>query len=581
MAPRLPLTLWFYTLAELVKLVALTSAVLVTVIAFAMSVKFLADGKLDPIDTFRVMLMAMVPAMQYALPFAACFGATLAYHRLAADNELTAAYAGGISHRALLVPALVSGIALALILLALTQLVIPRMLKNIAEMVTSDAARFFVNQIERGQAVELGDTLVYADKVVRQPAPAGYNDTLLLLGLLVVKLNSDGKIESQVAARSATVWTRPSVMNAGTFDQQPATEIIIKPADIVGSGAFGAGSRGQGAETLISDKVPSSFRDDPKYADAAELHTLAQRPERIGSVDRARVALAIELAEREVSERLRAGLRDAGQVDLKKPDGERWLLKAGNLRPVRTDGRLDPSVFQLIPVGGRSAGAVTLERIMPDGKLQRQSAASALVRFPPRAEPGRSGATFTIILRDVVVDVVGGSTPADFAELTAADLVLGKAEGKERPIPDLSLLNDPLEEYLKKPARDLLTIAQSRITDRPAEKDRLAEPTKKLVNSIDDLLKEILSKRHERYAQSLACLIMILVGSIMAMRLKDALPLTIYLWAFFPALLTVLAISGGQQLTHGQGHAGLLVLYSGVVGLAAFAAFEFFRLTRH
>lgn len=579
MSLRLPLTIWVHTLAELTKLVLLTTTVLVTVIAFAMSVKFLADGKLDPFDTFRAMVLAMVPALQYALPFAACFGATLAYHRLASENELTAAYAGGVSHRALLVPACVTGVVLSLVLLGLTQMVIPKMLKRITELVSSDAARVFVSQIERGQAVAIDNTLIYADKVVRQPAPQGYNDALLLLGVLVVKLNNSGKIDSQVAARSATVWTRPSVMNPGTANQKPATEIIIKTAEIVGSGAFGSGSNtGKSGETLISEKVPTGFSNDPKFADARELDELERRPEFIGSVDRARVALALEIAEREVVERLRAALRDAGQVDLKKPDGERWLLKAGNLRPVRTEGKIDPSVYQIVPVGGRTSGAVTLERIMPDGKLQRQSAASALIRFTGRGEPGHTSAMFTIVLRDVVVDVIGGS---DYADLSADELTLGKAEGKERPVPDLALLNDPLDEYLKKSSGDVLTAAQSRISDRGPDKDHLKEPARRLVDEIDDLVKEIMSKRHERYAQSLACLIMILVGAIMAMRLRDALPLTIYLWAFFPALFTVLTISGGQQLTHGKGVAGLSLLYAGVAALAAFAAFEYSRLSKH
>ena len=113
MLRRLPYTLWLYVLGDLWKLVALTTGVLVTVIAFAAAVKPLADGKLGPEDTLTFMLMAMVPMLQYALPFAACFGATLAYHRLATDNELTAVHAGGVSHRAMLVPAVLSGLVLA------------------------------------------------------------------------------------------------------------------------------------------------------------------------------------------------------------------------------------------------------------------------------------------------------------------------------------------------------------------------------------------------------------------------------------------------------------------------------------
>ena len=64
-------------------------------------------------------------------------------------------------------------------------------------------------------------------------------------------------------------------------------------------------------------------------------------------------------------------------------------------------------------------------------------------------------------------------------------------------------------------------------------------------------------------------------------RLRDALPLTVYLWAFFPALGTILAISGGQQLTHDNGPLGLLLLCAGVIALGGFAALEFVRLSRH
>lgn len=572
---RPPVTLWLYTLSELLKLVALSTGVLVTVIAFAMSIKFLADGKLDPLDTIRVMLLAMVPALQYALPFAACFGATLAYHRLAADNELTAAYAGGISHRAILIPAGAMGVALGLVLLVLSHMVIPRMLRTMAEMVTSDAARFFVSQIERGQSVEIGRTMVYADKALRQSPPIGYNDTLLLLGVLVVKLDGSGGIESHIAARSATVWTRPGTMNSGTGEPRPATEVIIRPTDFVGSGEL---VKAQSSQAVHREIVPSAFRDDPKFADYFELQAMRKAPERLAQVNQSRAALARVLADREVVVRLRGALRDSGQIDLKKPDGERWLLRAANLRPVRTDGKPELDIYQIVPP---RAGSVGLDRIMPDGKLQRQSTASALLRFPgPDAE--RLGASFTITLRDVVVDVVGAAPIEDeFADLTASDLVIGKAEGKERPIYDLALLADPLEDLSTKSSRELLDLAAARLKTHPADRDLLQQPVARLTRQIDDLGREVLSKEHERFAHSIACLVMVVIGAVIAMRLRDALPLTIYLWAFFPALVTMLAISGGQQLTHRQGPLGLMVLYSGVVALTGYAMYEFARLSRH
>src|SRR5688500_9453843 len=96
-----PLTIWRYTAIELGRLVLLTTSVLVVVIVFAAAVRYTAAGKLGPLETLRFMGLAMVPMLQYALPFAAGFGATLAYHRIAQDNELKAAAASGLSHRAL------------------------------------------------------------------------------------------------------------------------------------------------------------------------------------------------------------------------------------------------------------------------------------------------------------------------------------------------------------------------------------------------------------------------------------------------------------------------------------------------
>jgi drug/metabolite transporter (DMT)-like permease len=74
---------------------------------------------------------------------------------------------------------------------------------------------------------------------------------------------------------------------------------------------------------------------------------------------------------------------------------------------------------------------------------------------------------------------------------------------------------------------------------------------------------------------------MVVLGSVIALRLRDSLPLTIYLWAFFPALGAVLTVSAGQQLTHDHGVPGLFLLWGGVAGLGAYTCVEFSRLSRH
>ena len=71
---------------ELLKTILLTTAVLVSVIAFGAAIKPLARNLLGGTDILRYVALAAVPMLQYALPFSAGFGATLVMHRLATDK---------------------------------------------------------------------------------------------------------------------------------------------------------------------------------------------------------------------------------------------------------------------------------------------------------------------------------------------------------------------------------------------------------------------------------------------------------------------------------------------------------------
>ena len=107
-----------------------------------------------------------------ALPFSAGFGAALVYHRMAQDNEVIASHSGGISHRALLVPAAVCALFLGGSLSALNEWVIPRFLHSMERMITLDVAQMMIRQIGRGQSAELGDVMIHADRIDEVPAPA-------------------------------------------------------------------------------------------------------------------------------------------------------------------------------------------------------------------------------------------------------------------------------------------------------------------------------------------------------------------------------------------------------------------------
>ncbi|QYU70390.1 hypothetical protein J4558_09855 [Leptolyngbya sp. 15MV] len=62
--PRLPWTIWRYLLAELWRLLLLSTAILVLVISFAATAKPLMDGKLSAWTALKFMLYAVPPMLQ-------------------------------------------------------------------------------------------------------------------------------------------------------------------------------------------------------------------------------------------------------------------------------------------------------------------------------------------------------------------------------------------------------------------------------------------------------------------------------------------------------------------------------------
>jgi hypothetical protein len=103
----------------------------------------------------------------------------------------------------------------------------------------------------------------------------------------------------------------------------------------------------------------------------------------------------------------------------------------------------------------------------------------------------------------------------------------------------------------------------------------------RLDDRLGDLENEILSKTHERIAFTLAAFLMVVTGGVMAMKLKDELPLQVYVWAFLPALVSVITISSGQSMTHKLGEPGLILMYAGVAALALFTFREYRVVSRH
>ena len=144
-------------------------------------------------------------------------------------------------------------------------------------------------------------------------------------------------------------------------------------------------------------------------------------------------------------------------------------------------------------------------------------------------------------------------------------------------LPESAAPNAPTNQ----PIPQLVTDAKALADSAPAVADALKRDVKRLNADVRDLRAEIVSKLHERAAFVFATLLMVLTGAVMALRLRDALPLHVYLWSFLPALLAIITISSGQGIMHKAGAVGLPILWGGVIALTIFTFTQYKALARH
>lgn len=570
---RLPRTLWLTTLLDLWRLLILTTLVMVTILAFVASVKPLSDGKLEAEDAVRFMLLAMLPMLAYALPFSGAFAATLTYYRLANDNELIAARASGISLRTLLVPALVTGLALGCALEGLNEFVIPKFLRNMERLVTVDAARLLAGSISRGQPFERDRTLIYADDVQRvAPEPGtGATDKLILSRLLYVEKDSAGNIVSEATASRAGVWVYPATEDRTTG--RASSDVYIRLINPVGSrtkvkpGETAALMESESSEFALT--VPSLFKDNPKFATFSELRELRTSPEKMSKVDVRRRDLALFIGERRLMQAIAADLAKDQSLTLHRQDGEAIILRAAELRET------GPGEWKLIPIRpGQQIEADIVRRSSKTGEAgvtTRYAAESGTISPLPRED--RAARRLALKLELQNARAVSG--PASRAATGADGKPVGVAEFPRYVRGDLTYSSAAVDDLLKLSTTELLKESEA-----PDVAAITRGPAADLAFVLRDLSRDITSKQNERMGLAVATAIMIILGAVSAVAMQSRLPLQVYLAAFFPALAAVVTVAGGQTLNRSVGWPGLILLWSGVGVLALHTLRLYMRVAR-
>ncbi|MEO1716963.1 MAG: LptF/LptG family permease [Planctomycetota bacterium] len=576
---KVPIKLWSYILTDLWRLLLLTTAVIVTILALAITIRPLADGKLTPLQAIQFMGLAIPPMLAYAVPFGAGFAATLVYHRLAQDNELAAAHAGGVGHRSVLMPAVISGVLLVGVLGVISDQVIPRFLRTMESYVRLSIADWMVVQLSLGNTFEFNGTVIGAEIVeTLDPERVEGAKTVIALGKpAFLFLGNDRQAKSAATAQRAFLAIRPSETpwdgpDAGGGSGADGEARFGSVVTIVAENYRGTDEDGvviTSDDTFRYDfAVPPAIVDDPKFFTYTELRTLRNHPERFDFVDEFRHRLALRTASVEYLADIDADLKDDTRASLTTAEGDVITIAGRHLSAGPALQR------RIIPATPGAPIDITVNRA--DGTTERVSAAKAVLNATSPDELTRKRVETRLELEHVTT--TGRSAAEDIRRATeSAEPVAGVR--RARAITGIVTDSDRYIDLRTSTLDDILSETDY-LTDGAAKFQGAIEAHDRLNDMRADVLREISANIHERIAMSLAGMVMVLTGAVVAIKLRHALALTVYLWAFFPALFSVLVISMGKQLTHEFGFIGVPTLYLGVLIPLAYAALTYKQICR-
>src|ERR1043166_3438487 len=151
-------TIFFFIFKDLLWIFLLASGALAGIMSFGGLLRPLTEHGLNAGQAVR-MLSYFLPAMTtYSLPVAALFATPMVYGRLAADNELVACRAAGMSYFSVAMPALVMGLTVALTSLLCLCFLVPVFTLKVERVIYSNLAQLIANQIERTHQIKASDS---------------------------------------------------------------------------------------------------------------------------------------------------------------------------------------------------------------------------------------------------------------------------------------------------------------------------------------------------------------------------------------------------------------------------------------
>ena len=396
-----PLTLWRYLLRELLVLLVATSVALVVVVSFLAAIKPLSEGLLGPGPLLRFVLYTAPTMLSFVLPFAAAFATTLVFLRMAADNEILALSASGFSYLRILAPPAALGLVLMLLLLYLTNAVVPRFYRQAAATVQADVVQVGMAQLNQGRAFEIDrGRVLYADRAEEKVPPnhPHIERAYQLDGVAVGELDERNRLQSTFTAqRAVALIYRDPISDAAIVKVRLRQPFYYDPL------------QGQVRQVrqdpldLPAAVLPNPFQDKPKFFTLAELRRLEREPQRYDRIRELRDELVRAMAARRLAVDLQQSLATGQRATLRGLSGERYVIEAPGVRRRGGELRLE----------GESRRPVRVRWFAPDAEPGDAPLRTLLARrAAARVEPGRVGTQPQVLMELTAAQVYAGDVTA-------------------------------------------------------------------------------------------------------------------------------------------------------------------------
>lgn len=500
-------TLHRYIFRELFRVFLLATLALMLMLSVGLLIPMIQDYGVSPVQIINLMGYFLPITLTFVLPMSALFSASLIYGRFAADRELDACRASGISQWTLIYPGLTLAILVAVANLVLSFHIAPSFIHRTEKSVKANAEQILFRNIQREGSYALPQSTyhLYADRAIPEMN--------LLEGVVIVNLVGDGPD------------VPPRLITAERAKVRIETLPTYNEATVVAQNAYRFNENDWSfiGDTSITTQFPSLLSDDIKFQKIEQMKQIKNNklnffPIR-KQVLKARAQLAVEMLAQDINRQMAT----KGYYQFEDVDG----LKVYTLRT--TSCQVDPFSSNGILLSG-TTHLVQDEPLRPDRVVSYQSNTSGEIRLESAGEH---------LLLEMTLDNPSWQRPG---------IPSGKAISKF--VPDLKFPQSLLTSL----GMDTILTTIERFNNDEIVLDagptgRLEVLCEKIPEELIDVDNEIYAEIHSRLVLGLGCIALILTGIALGIQFRGGHMLSAFGASAIPGGVLVIFILAGKEMT--------------------------------